>query len=73
MLEAISNTSPLLYLYRIGKIELLPHLTLSTRAQRGQQNALNLAGRDDGLRQGDSEFTTASLTFEWSGLYLAAK
>ena len=26
MSEAISNTSPLLYLYRIGKIELLPRL-----------------------------------------------
>jgi len=26
MLEAISNTSPLLYLYRIGKMELLPRL-----------------------------------------------
>ncbi len=47
MLKAISNTSPILYLYRIGGIEWLPQLFDETWIPEAVKNEL-LAGRSKG-------------------------
>ncbi len=47
MLKAISNTSPLLYLYRIGAIDWLPNLFDEVWTPEAVKNEL-LAGRSKG-------------------------
>lgn len=78
MLKAISNTSPLLYLYRIGGIDWLPKLfdeVWTPEAVRGELKA----GRDKGYNvPGPDDYSwlkivnSKSAPFEWLALDLGA-